>query len=202
VTPRFIVQQKLGSITNKYMVYRPTDADEKGELVAYAQQKGFAVKEKVRFYTDETKTNEIFGFRAEKAMDVHGRYFVEDAEGNRLGAFKKDFKSSFLSSTWHVVGDDDQPVLTVTESNRLLALLRRYVGVIPIVGSFVDLFLAFLRYHFVFLDPTDKKEVGRFQKTAVFTDKYVLSMDDDAFGRADWRVYACLAVGLDALQSR
>jgi hypothetical protein len=201
VTPRFIVEQKIAPIANKYLVYRPDGSDQKGELVAFAQQKGFAVKEKVRFYTDETKANQIFGFRAEKAMDVHGRYFVEDAEGNLLGAFRKDFRSSFLRSTWYLVVND-KPALTVTESNRLLAFLRRYVGVIPIVGSFVDMFLAFFKYHFVFLDPADGNEVGRFQKTAIFTDKYVLSMDDSAFGRADWRVYAALAVALDALQSR
>jgi uncharacterized protein YxjI len=201
VTPRFIVEQKIAAIANKYFVYRPDGGDQKGELVAFAQQKGFAVKEKVRFYTDETKTNEIFGFRAEKAMDVYGRYFVQDAEGKQLGAFRKDFKSSFLTSTWYVMVDDEA-VLTVTESNRLLAFLRRYVGVIPIVGQFVDIVLAFFKYHFVFLDPADRKEVGRFQKTAIFTDKYVLSMEDDAFARADWRVYAGLAVALDALQSR
>lgn len=201
MTPRFIVEQKVASIANRYFVYRPDGGEQKGELVAFAQQKTLAMKEKVRFYSDETKTDELFSFRAEKTMDVHGRYFVEDAEGKPLGALRKDFKSSFLSSTWYVLVDDE-PVLTVTESNRLLAFLRRYVGVIPVVGELVDIVLAFFKYHFVLLDPADRSEVGRFQKTAIFTDKYVLSMDDGAFARADWRVYAALAVGLDALQSR
>jgi uncharacterized protein YxjI len=98
--PRLIVEQKITAFTNKYTVYDVTAEGKKGNLVAFAQQKRIALREKITFYSDEAKTQVAFTFRAEKVMDVHGRYFVEDASGKLIGSFKKDFAKSLLNSTW------------------------------------------------------------------------------------------------------
>jgi uncharacterized protein YxjI len=200
--PRLIVEQKITAFTNKYTVYDVTAEGKKGNLVAFAQQKRIALREKITFYSDEAKTQVAFTFRAEKVMDVHGRYFVEDASGKLIGSFKKDFAKSLLNSTWLMLGADDQPKITIAESNLALALLRRFSGLIPIIGEFVNILVTFLRYHFVFTDATTKEPVGRYQKTTLIRDHYLLSMDDAAYKQQDWRVYAAMAVALDALQSR
>jgi uncharacterized protein YxjI len=200
--PRLIVEQKITAFTNKYTVYDVTAEGKKGNLVAFAQQKRIALREKVTFYGDEAKTQVVFTFRAEKVMDVHGRYFIEDASGKLIGSFKKDFAKSLLNSTWLMLGADDQPKITIAESNLALALLRRFSGLIPIIGEFVNILVTFLRYHFVFTDATTKEPVGRYQKTTLIRDHYLLSMDDAAYKQQDWRVYAAMAVALDALQSR
>jgi len=70
------------------------------------------------------------------------------------------------------------------------------------VGDIIDLITLFLRYHFVFADATTDAEVGRYQKTTLFRDHYLLSMTQEAYQKEDWRVLAAMAVGLDALQSR
>ena len=90
--PRLIVEQKITAFVNKYKVFAVNEAGEKGELMALAQQKRLAFKEKVTFYSDEAKSNELFTFRAEKVLDVHGRYLVEDMSGKMLGGFRKQFK--------------------------------------------------------------------------------------------------------------
>jgi hypothetical protein len=200
--PRLIVEPKITAFTNKYTVYDVTAEGKKGNLVAFAQQKRIALKEKITFYGDEAKTQVAFTLRAEKVMDVHGRYFVEDAGSQLIGSFKKDFAKSLLNSTWLMLGADDQPKITIAESNLALALLRRFSGLIPIIGEFVNILVTFLRYHFVFTDATTKEPVGRYQKTTLIRDHYLLSMDDAAYKQQDWRVYAAMAVALDALQSR
>ena len=200
--PRLIVEQKITAFVNRYTIYTATEHGEKDQLVALAQQKRIALKEKVIFYTDESKSQIAFTFRAEKVMDIHGRYFVEDANGQLLGAFKKDFKKSLVSSTWDILNANGQQTINITESNTTLAVIRRYGGYIPFVGDVIDIIASFLRYHFVFSDTQSNNQVGRYQKTTLFRDHYLLSMDDAAYAEQDWRVLAAMAVGLDALQSR
>ena len=202
MVPRLIVEQRITAFVNKYSVYAAGRDGSKGQLVALAQQKRFAFKEKVIFYSDEAKTQVAFTFRAEKVLDVHGHYFVEDANAKLVGSFKKEFAKSLFNSTWTILNADDQPKLVVSESNQTLAILRRYIGFIPIVGDLFELVMLFFRYHFVFADSATGQAVGRYQKTTLLRDHYVLSMTDEAYAKEDWRVLAAMAVGLDALQSR
>lgn len=99
--PRLYIDQKITAFVNKYKVYGVDASGEKSELVALAQQKRLAFKEKVWFYNDEAKTKEVFSFRAEKVMDVHGRYFVEDTDGAVVGAYRKQtlFRDHYQLST-------------------------------------------------------------------------------------------------------
>lgn len=202
MTPRLVVEQKITAFTNKYDVYQATADGTKGPLVAFAQQKRLAFKEKVTFYADEAKTKVAFTFRAEKVLDVHGRYLVEDENGKVLGSFKKDFTKSLLNSTWDILDSSDNPKLHITESNKTLAILRRFLGFVPVVGDLFEIVLLFFRYHFVFTDSASGQAVGRYQKTTLLRDHYLLSMPDEAYASTDWRVLAAMAVGLDALQSR
>jgi hypothetical protein len=202
MNPKLIVEQKITAFVNKYSVYATNQNGDKGQLIAFAQQKRLAFKEKVIFYSDLQKTQPVFTFRAEKVLDVHGRYIVEDLSGNKIGSFKKEFKKSLLKSTWHILGENDAPSLTIAENSLTLALFRRFAGFLPIVGDIAELVVLFLRYHFVFSDATTGQEVGKYQKTTLFRDHYRLSMTDEAFTKQDWRVVAAMAVALDALQSR
>lgn len=201
--PRLYIDQKITPFVNRYMVYG-TDAQQgtKGGLVALAQQKRIAFKEKVSFYVDEAKTQPSFTFRAEKVMDIHGRYFVEDTAGNLVGMFKKEFAESLVVSTWKVMSPDGTVLFEVAESNVTLALIRRFAGWVPIVGDIVELIVLFFRYHFVFKDVATGEVVGTYKKLTLFRDQYELAMTDEAAAKCDWRTLAAMGVGLDALQSR
>ena len=200
--PRLIVEQKITAFVNKYEIYECQADGNKGRLAALAQQKRLAFKEKVTFYSGTDMSQAVFSFRAEKVIDVHGHYMVEDAGGKLVGSFKKEFGKSLINSTWNILGEDGQPELRVSESNQALAILRRFGGIIPVVGDFIDLLTLLLRYHFVFTDVRSGQVVGRYQKTKLLRDNYELSMTDEAYDQKDWRVLASLAVALDALQSR
>jgi hypothetical protein len=200
--PRLIIQQKITAFVNKYSVYEASATGAVGPSLGLAQQKRFSFKEKVLFYTDEKRDKVSFTFRAEKVFDVHGRYFVEDANANLIGAFKKEFVSSLVNSTWKIIDKNDTELFIVKESNLGLALLRRFGGELPFIGSLIELIVLFFKYHFVFIDVKTGSEVGTYTKTTLFRDHYELSLTDDAWQAIDWRVFAAMGVALDALQSR
>lgn len=198
---RLIVEQKITAFVNRYAVYEVYEDGNKGKLLALAQQKRLAFKEKVIFYSDEEKSNEVFSFRAEKVMDIHGKYIVEGPDGTRIGAFRKEFKQSLLKSTWAILDEHNEPSLYVQESSTALALLRRFIGFVPIIGEFLDIILNFFKYHFEFTD-TNQRNVGRYEKTTLFRDHYDLYLTDSAQKKFPWQLMASVAVALDALQSR
>lgn len=200
--PRLFIEQKITPFANQYKVFGADEAGNQANIRAFAQQKRLAFKEKVTFYTDEQKSATSFTFRAEKVFDVHGRYIVEDENGVVIGMFKKEFKQSFITSTWKILDKDGVELFTLTESSTALALFRRYSTWIPIVGDIIELVVMFLKYHFVFTKPNSEDVDGRYQKTTLFRDHYTLSMTDEAYAKCDWRLLAAMGVGLDALQSR
>ncbi len=200
--PRLIIEQKITAFVNKYRIYATDGAGNKTGMAAFAQQKRIAFKEKVWFYDNESKANQVFGFRAEKVLDVHGRYFVEDPSGVRIGAFKKVFGKSLLVSTWEILDENDAPLFIVRENSVALAVLRRFIGFLPIIGDLAEVIIKFFRYHFEFIDVSTGAVVGTYQKTTLFRDHYLLSLTDEAYAKDDWRTFAAMGVGLDALQSR
>lgn len=200
--PRFIIEQKLTLFTNQYRIFTTDQSGAKQQLIAFAQQKRFAFKEKIEFFQTEEKTQKLFQFRAEKVLDVHGRYLVEDTNGVFIGAFKKEFMQSLAVSTWKIHNINDQPIFEVAENNVTIALLRRFAGNIPLVGGIVDIAMMFIKYHFAFKPIGTDQTHGTYQKTTLFRDHYMLSGSDYLIQTVDWRVLVSLAVGLDALQSR
>ena len=200
--PRLIVEQKITAFVNKYKVFAANEAGEKGELMALAQQKRLAFKEKVTFYSDEAKSNELFTFRAEKVLDVHGRYLVEDMSGKMLGGFRKQFKKSLFVSSWMVIDADGNDVYEVKEGNVALAVLRRFLAFVPYVGDILEIIIKFFRYHFKYVKPGTEEQVAEYTKTTLFRDHYRLDATDEVSNAVDWRVLAAMSVALDALQSR
>lgn len=200
--PRMIVEQKITPFVNKYKISGVNTDGTPASLIGLAQQKRLAIKEKVTFYNSETKTQEIFSFRAEKAMDIHGRYFVEDPNGVLIGSFQKQFKASLVNSTWKVYNADGGEIALVKESNDTLAAMRRFIGFIPILGDLAEIIISFFKYHFIYIDLSAGTKQAMYTKTALFRDKYRFDATDDMWDKLDWRVWASMAVALDALQSR
>jgi uncharacterized protein YxjI len=196
--PRLFIEQKLTVFANQYRVYGAGEEGAKASLLAFAQQKRLSLKEKVTFYSAEDKSQEIFTFRAEKVLDVHGRYLVEDHEGVVIGSFRKVFGASLFNSTWVLMDREDRELFEVSERSTFLALLRRFGEFVPIVGDLVK----FFRYHFKIVELPDRSVVAGYEKTALLRDRYTLSTTNESFEHLDWRVWASLCVALDALQSR
>ena len=100
-TERFAVTQRLTMMVNRYEIRALRDGAP-GELFAMAQQKRIALRESVTFYADEDRRPPVFGFRADRRLDLGATYAVTDGAGRTIGSFRKDFARSLLRSTWHL----------------------------------------------------------------------------------------------------
>ena len=116
--PSFTVNQKLAMTTNRYEVVGPD-----GTLLAVAQQKRLALKEKVTFYTDESRRQEAFTFGARNVMELRGAYDVVASDGSPLGTFRKQFGASLMRTTVGVAPPRCYPRSMLP--SRLLLLGRR-----------------------------------------------------------------------------
>ncbi|WP_018654051.1 hypothetical protein [Actinomadura flavalba] len=189
---RLLIRQRIRPMVNQYEVHAESPGGGEGELVAFAQQKRVAFKEKVTLYADKKKKEPIFSFRARRKIDLGARYDVTAESGEPIGEFRKDFRRSLLSSTWHL----DQPGLgglTGSERSRFVAGLRRVWNFIPWVEA-----LPFAwPYHFDFR--SGDQVVFSVVKKFGLRDRYVVDIHDP---RIDRRLVIAQAVALDALQSR
>jgi uncharacterized protein YxjI len=180
----FFVRQRFAMTTNRYELYAAGPDGGPGQLYGLAEQKRFAFKEQVTFFSDDTKTRPVFGFRARRTIDLNAGYDITDEAGQPLGFFRKDFGASLLRSTFHIEG----PGYTGTGQERSLgvALVRRFVD------------LPFLPIHFDFVGPDGTPLLG-IERQATVRDIYTVHVPDQ---RVDFRVAAAVAVALDALMSR
>ena len=103
-----------------------------GSLVLFASQKAFKLKEDIRLYSDKDKTEELLVIKARSIIDFSAAYDVEDPlNGQKLGAFKRKGWSSFLRDQWIAMDASDQEIGHVKEDSAMMAMLRRFIGIIP-----------------------------------------------------------------------
>ena len=100
--PAFSMKQRITMMANKYELIATNPDGTDGPLLAFAQQKRMAFKEQVTFYTDDSKSQAVFSFKARKRIDLGSGYDVFDANGQPIGWFKKEFGASLLRSTWQL----------------------------------------------------------------------------------------------------
>jgi hypothetical protein len=193
VVPRFYVVQRITMMINRYEVRAANPDGSVGQLLALAEQRRMKLKEEVNFYADESKTRRVFSFKARQRLDVHAEHDVFDENGQPLGMFSKAFGASLLRSTWNVSAPGLEAV--GQERNQFIAILRRIWDFIPYIG---EVWIPFL-FHFDFVDVTTGALVMTSEKQVAIRDRYTVTVPDP---RLDFRVAACMAVALDALQSR
>jgi uncharacterized protein YxjI len=192
-----IIEQKITAFANQYRVYEAGDQGVKGALLAFAHQKRLAVREKIEFFSNEERGKLVFSVQAEKVLDVHGKFSVNDASGAHIGTIRKVFKSSLLRSTWKILDDQDGPLIVIRERSVALAIFRRVWQFLPYLGDFPFI----LKYHFDFLEPVSGDVLATYVKTKLLYDHYRLEIISDRYN-LDWRVAAAQCVMLDALQGR
>lgn len=191
--PAFSMKQRITMMANKYelIVANPDGSD--GPMLAFAQQKRMAFKEHVTFYTDDTKSQPVFSFRARKTIDLGSAYDVFDASGQQIGWFKKEFGKSLLRSSWQLSGAGVEAV--GAERNPTIAIVRRVWDFVPFIG---EIPLPFI-FHFDFTDRGTGQPVLSVERKISVRDRYHVTVQDQ---RLDFRVAAAMTVALDALQGR
>jgi len=194
---RFLVDQLVRPIANLYRV-TPLAAGETpaGGPVAFVRQKKLAIKEDIRFYADESESEELFRIKARTWLDTGGsRYDVLVGEEQRIGTLEHVFGKSLLRSTWRVRDAQEQEVAIARERSQVAAIARRVIDFVPDFGGLIP-----IPYNFDIL--VDDRVVGAMNRKFQLRDRYVLDLSGDHERKLDRRVAVALAVGLDTLQNR
>jgi hypothetical protein len=186
----FRLDQLIRPVANLYKVSALAPGDEAGEPVCFVRQKKLAIREDLRFFADESETEELLRVKARQVVDVGGRYDVTTASGERIGVLQRHFAKTLLRTSWAVLDADEGPIADVTESSMGRAVLRRVAEVfdVPIL------------YHFSIA--VDGRQVGDVRRVLSLRDRYVMTLGGDIDRRIDRRLAVALLVVLDALQSR
>jgi len=195
----FLLRQRIKLVINQYEFFLPGADGKPGEQVCFVEQKRFKFKEDIRFYADESKTQELLRIKARQRFDPRARYDVTDPAGAKVGEIQKVFGASLLRSTYALFDAGGQETARAQEQSLVVALFRRVVGLVPFIGGFSDWLP--IPYHFEFR--RGDEVLGTHTRQAFkFRDTYTIDMSGDPQRTIDRRMILAIAVGMDALQAR
>jgi len=193
---RFLVDQLIRPIANLYRI-TPLAAGETpaGGPIAFVRQKKLAIREDIRFFADESESEELFRIKARSVLDTGGsRYDVLAADASRIGVLHHTLRS-ILRTRWSIQDAEEQELAIAEERSAVMAIARRLIDFVPEYGGFIP-----IPYNFDIR--VDGHVAGRMDRKFKFRDQYVLDLTGDHERRIDRRVAIALAIGLDALQNR
>lgn len=119
--PRYLLKRQAIALTGKFRFYDPH-----GTQVMFSEQKMFRLREDIRVYSDESKTQEVLSIKARTIIDFSASYDVVDTALNqKVGVLRRRGIRSLLRDEWEILDANDRIVGLLFEDNVGLALLRR-----------------------------------------------------------------------------
>ena len=187
----FVLRQKVKLVINQYEFSLP-DGGAPSEPFCFVEQKRFKFKEDIRFFVDESKTQELLRIKARQRFDTRATYDITDENGAKIGEIQKVFGASLLRSTFRINDAAGNEVMTSTEKSLGVALGRRAVGFIPYVDNVANWLP--IPYHFVMqrgeqILGENRRQIGKLR------DVYTIDMTADSPRTVDRRLVLALAVG-------
>ncbi len=119
----YLLKRQVLALTGKFRIYGPAD-----ELLLFSEQKMFRLREDIRVYCDESKTQEVLMIKARQIIDFSAAYDVIDsASGQKVGVLRRKGWKSLLRDEWEILDVNDMPIGLLFEDSASLALLRRFL---------------------------------------------------------------------------
>jgi len=120
---QYTLKRQVFALTGKLRFYDPQN-----ELVLFSEQKMFKLREDIRVFSDEKKTQEVLAIKARQILDFSAAYDVVDSTTNeKVGVLRRKGLKSILRDEWQVLDAGDQVIGVLFEDNMGLAMLRRFV---------------------------------------------------------------------------
>jgi uncharacterized protein YxjI len=120
---QYLLKRQVFALTGKFRVYDPSE-----NLVLFSEQKMFRLREDIRVYSDESKSQELLVIKARQIIDFSAAYDVMDAlTGEKVGVLRRKGWRSLLRDEWEVLDANDQLRGLLFEDTIQLALLRRFL---------------------------------------------------------------------------
>src|SRR5512141_365279 len=97
--PHYLLRRQAIALTGKFRFYDPA-----GRLVMFSEQKMFRLREDIRVFSDEAKSQEVLSIKARQILDFSAAYDVIDTEMNqKAGALRRRGLRSILRDEWEVL---------------------------------------------------------------------------------------------------
>ncbi len=121
---QYLLKRQVFALAGKFRFFDPS-----GKLVLFSEQKMFKLREDIRVYADESKTQEVLTIKARQIIDFSAAYDVVDsATGQKVGALRRKGLASILRDEWEILDAGDLVIGKMFEDSMGLALLRRFLS--------------------------------------------------------------------------
>lgn len=117
----YLLKRQVFAITGKFRYYDPN-----GNLIMFSEQKMFKLREDIRVFSDESKSQEVLQIKARQIIDFSAAYDVFDsAYSQKVGVLRRKGIQSMFRDEWEVLDSNDQLIGMLFEDSPGLAMLRR-----------------------------------------------------------------------------
>jgi hypothetical protein len=104
-----------------------TTAD--GRPVLFCQQKAFKLREDIRIYADQSKTEELLMIKSRQILDFSGAYDITWVPtGEWLGTIRRKGWHSMVRDLWEITDPQGNLLAILQEDSLPLAILRRFLS--------------------------------------------------------------------------
>lgn len=122
---------KISTLSNDFVA-----EDATGTQIAYVRQKMFKLKEEVKVYSDESKSELITTIKADKWLDFSTSYNFWDEHGNNYGKIARRGWASLWKANYEIYDEVPKLNFRVREANGWVKVLDGLLGEVPILGFF------------------------------------------------------------------
>ncbi|MEL7235077.1 MAG: hypothetical protein AAGK74_11300, partial [Chloroflexota bacterium] len=148
--------------------------DATGKQILFVRQKIWNLREDVRIFRDESKTEELFRITANQLIDMGLRYHFRDTQTNqRLGAIKQNGQKTIWRSRYDIEDQLDQAMHQLTEDNPMVKITDAVLGEIPVLGFFTGYLL---RPSFTLMNRAEKPIMRIIKEPAYYESKYRIEL--------------------------
>ena len=126
---QYMIREKFWKIFGNKFWFE--DVNEK--RYGFCEQKRFKLKEDIRIYVDESKSQEWLKIKQKQIVDAWGGYDIMDSQsGEHIGTVRRKFWASVLRTRWHLLDAAGNEIGMLIEDSMGYALARRmFLGILP-----------------------------------------------------------------------
>lgn len=118
---------------------RVTDAE--GQLVAVVKEKFFSVRDEVRVYVDDGRTQQTHVIRAQGlmagALDWRARRLIRRLDGTPVGTLQAHGVRTLWGASYELQGADETLAFTMRDDHPWVSVVEGVIGAVPLVGDLI-----------------------------------------------------------------
>jgi len=118
---RYTIRRKILTILGaSFHIY-----DGQGAVVGFCRQKAFKLREDLRIFTSEDRTEELIRMQARQVIDFGATYDVTLPSGEAIGSVRRKGLKSMFRDSWLVFDEQGRQIATLKEDSGGKAIVRR-----------------------------------------------------------------------------